>query len=77
MPVLWWSGDCLTAVRARGSADLLIIDPPWENASATRAAHYQTLTPNHLLYIPVQQLMKQASIPHACQLLTRCMSVFS
>jgi hypothetical protein len=47
------------AVQQRGLADLLVIDPPWENASARRSGRYATLTPNHLLHMPVKQLLKQ------------------
>jgi hypothetical protein len=47
------------AVQQRGLADLLVIDPPWENASARRSGRYATLTPNHLLHMPIKQLLKQ------------------
>jgi hypothetical protein len=48
-------------VQQRGLANLLVIDPPWENASARRSGRYATLTPNHLLHMPVKQLLKQVS----------------
>jgi hypothetical protein len=47
------------AMQQRGLADLLVIDPPWENASARRSGRYATLTPNHLLHVPIKQLLKQ------------------
>eukprot|EP00878_Enallax_costatus_P033202 GHUV01036602.1.p1 GENE.GHUV01036602.1~~GHUV01036602.1.p1 ORF type:complete len:417 (+),score=88.63 GHUV01036602.1:107-1357(+) len=49
------------AVQDRGGASFVVIDPPWENASARRSAAYGTLTPNHLLYLPVKQLVKQVN----------------
>ena len=50
------------AVDQHGGASLLVIDPPWENASARRSGAYGTLTPNHLLYLPVKQLLRQVGI---------------
>ncbi|WIA17442.1 hypothetical protein OEZ85_014289 [Tetradesmus obliquus] len=47
------------AVQQAGRASLLVVDPPWENASARRSGRYATLTPNHLLYMPVKQLLRQ------------------
>ncbi len=37
--------------------DLVVLDPPWENASAQRAAHYPTLPSRNLLAIPMRRLL--------------------
>jgi hypothetical protein len=38
--------------------DLVVLDPPWENASARRAAHYPTLPSRNLLAIPMRRLLR-------------------
>lgn len=37
--------------------DLVVLDPPWENASARRSAHYPTLPSRNLLAIPMRRLL--------------------
>ncbi len=36
---------------------LVVLDPPWENASAGRAAHYPTLPSRNLLAVPMRRLL--------------------
>ena len=35
---------------------LIVLDPPWENASAARGAKYTTLPSRNLLGLPLQRL---------------------
>ena len=37
--------------------DCVVVDPPWENASAKRAAKYGTLPSRHLLSVPMRKLL--------------------
>ncbi|KAK9799808.1 hypothetical protein WJX73_001282 [Symbiochloris irregularis] len=37
----------------------MVIDPPWENASARRSGHYATLPSRYLLSIPMKRLVDQ------------------
>ena len=42
---------------------LVVMDPPWENASARRSRQYPTLAARELLRLPLPQLLRQVS-PH-------------
>ncbi len=46
--------------------DLLVIDPPWENASAARAQRYPTLPAKRLLQLPVAALLREVCTPSMC-----------
>ena len=49
---------------------LIVLDPPWENASAARGAKYATLPSRNLLGIPLQQLthpVRVSMLLGACQ----------
>jgi N6-adenosine-specific RNA methylase IME4 len=46
-----------TDANARRRHDLIVLDPPWENASAHRAHAYPTLPHRRLLQLPLPQLM--------------------
>ena len=39
-----------------GGYGLIVLDPPWENASAARGAKYATLPSRNLLGLPLQRL---------------------
>ncbi len=41
--------------------DLIVIDPPWENKSVSRAGVYECLAPHQIKTLPVAQLINQAS----------------
>jgi len=47
----------LSEATSSGGHHLLVLDPPWENASAKRRRSYQTLPPRRLLQLPVPQLL--------------------
>jgi hypothetical protein len=53
---------CICVVSAAGGPeeryDLVVLDPPWENASARRASHYPTLPSRNLLAIPMRRLLR-------------------
>lgn len=38
--------------------DLVVLDPPWENASAKRASRYPTLPSRNLLAIPMRRVLR-------------------
>ena len=41
--------------------DCVVVDPPWENASARRAGTYGTLPSQYLLSVPMKQLLSQVT----------------
>ncbi|PRW33311.1 methyltransferase 2 [Chlorella sorokiniana] len=45
--------------QAAGGYHCIVLDPPWENASAKRSARYPTLPSRNLLGLPLRQLMCQ------------------
>ncbi len=47
--------------RREDGYGLIVIDPPWENASARRSGAYATLPSRHFLGIPVPQLAHPVS----------------
>jgi hypothetical protein len=51
-------------VRAAGGAGLLVADPPWENASARRAAAYASMSPGQLEQLPLGDLLRQVRGGH-------------
>ena len=40
----------------------MVVDPPWENASAARGAKYPTLPSRRLLAIPMRRLLHPVSV---------------
>ncbi|GAA5840239.1 hypothetical protein JCM5353_007837 [Sporobolomyces roseus] len=44
-------------VRQRGGFDLVIMDPPWPNASATRSSEYDTFDPYELWKLDLPELL--------------------
>ena len=55
--VLSWAGS------AQALFDCVVIDPPWENASAKRAAQYSTLPSRYLLSVPLHKLLNPVRPP--------------
>lgn len=47
----------LEEAKSRSGYNLLVIDPPWENASAKRSRCYETLPSRRLLSLPVRGLL--------------------
>lgn len=45
------------AVRRRGGMQLITMDPPWENKSASRAGAYDTFFMKRLYQLPVQEML--------------------
>lgn len=50
-PVLTELGDT--------GADLVVMDPPWENASVKRSKKYSTMTPKQLRQLPIKRLLSK------------------
>ncbi|KAG0299788.1 Methyltransferase-like protein 4 [Dissophora globulifera] len=49
----------LTSIaRERGGFDIIVMDPPWQNASVDRMAHYDTLDLYDLFKIPIPELLR-------------------
>ena len=46
--------------------ECIVIDPPWENASAQRSNAYPTLPSRNLLGIPVKRLLHQVQVTAHC-----------
>ncbi|CAA6667422.1 unnamed protein product [Spirodela intermedia] len=46
----------ISAAHSDYGFNLIVIDPPWENASACQKSLYPTLPSRYFLYIPVRQL---------------------
>jgi hypothetical protein len=58
LPYLPCLSLCPTALPAASEAyQCILLDPPWENKSAQRSAHYPTLPSRHLLGLPLRRLM--------------------
>lgn len=43
-------------IAGSGGYHCIVLDPPWENASAKRSARYPTLPSRNLLGLPLRQL---------------------
>ena len=55
----------------------MVMDPPWENASAQRSSQYPTLPSRNLLRIPVKRLLHQVlpmpwNLAQVCVKATNC-----
>ena len=48
-----------------GGYGLIVLDPPWENASAARGAKYATLPSRNLLGLPLQRLARPVRVHRA------------
>lgn len=62
-----WAGStrycvCPGAATEQGRWGLVVADPPWENASASRAAGYPLLPSRNLKAIPVSRLLAPVSL---------------
>ena len=61
--------SCCTRVTSKAAPagapdqgfDCIVVDPPWENASARRAAKYTTLPSRYLLSVPMRKLLNHVS----------------
>jgi hypothetical protein len=51
--IVIWAGS------PQGGYDCIVMDPPWENKSAKRSAHYPTLPSWNLLSIPIKRLLNR------------------
>lgn len=51
---------CAEAGAPEEGFDCIVMDPPWENASARRGCKYPSLPARKLLSIPVARLLHQA-----------------
>lgn len=58
-----------------GRYDLVVLDPPWENASAARSGAYSTLAPQQLLALPLRELLRQVCRRGGCS--ARCVQLFA
>lgn len=58
-PALCAAGLALLGGAERGGYRCIVLDPPWENASAKRSARYPTLPSRNLLGLPLRRLMCQ------------------
>ncbi|KAF9188688.1 Methyltransferase-like protein 4 [Haplosporangium sp. Z 11] len=47
----------------RGGFDIIVMDPPWQNASVDRMSHYGTLDLYELFKIPIPDLLRTNTIP--------------
>lgn len=54
----------VSAVCPEKGYDCVLMDPPWENASAQRSSAYPTLPSRNLLGISMTQLLNQVWIQH-------------
>ena len=57
---MWTMIAC--AGSPRDGFECIVIDPPWENASAQRSNAYPTLPSRNLLGIPVKRLLHQVLV---------------
>ena len=68
---------CMCVVYAAGwpgeRYDMVVLDPPWENASAKRAWRYPTLPSRNLLAIPMRRLLR----PVRCRVCARQIHTFA
>ena len=56
-----WS-EFACAGSPRDGYECIVMDPPWENASAQRSNAYPTLPSRNLLGIPVKRLLHQVPV---------------
>lgn len=56
--------SALSAVCPDKGFDCVLMDPPWENASAQRSSAYPTLPSRNLLGISMKRLLNQVCIQH-------------
>ena len=51
-----------TGAASPSKYDCIVVDPPWENASARRKGAYQALPSRYMLGIPVPSLLAEVSL---------------
>ncbi|KAG0327940.1 Methyltransferase-like protein 4, partial [Podila humilis] len=48
--------------QTRGPFDMIVMDPPWQNASVDRMSHYGTMDLYDLFKIPIQELLSKNGV---------------